>query len=253
MRFYLTYQRNTHEQAPGGRCWERKNRCCGSRCFRGFFPRLSVGLYGSNPNFGPPTLQYIVQIIRSFQSQSKFNYVRRKKSPTSAVGDVFVGTHALIHQKVPFDKVALVVIDEQHRFGVEQRAHLTKIVGKKAFCTPMFWLWTATPIPRTIALTLYGDLDLSTLTELPEGRQKITTWVVPPYKEKVPTLDWRENRKEKVQAFIVCPLIEESEVETLKNRQGGEKRIRGFKKSLSEIKIRPSSRQTFDGRKKQCN
>jgi ATP-dependent DNA helicase RecG len=129
--------------------------------------------------------------------------------------DIFVGTHALIHKKVNFDNVALVVIDEQQRFGVEQRAHLVKKSGKKSV-SPHVLTMTATPIPRTIALTYYGDLDLSTLDELPKGRKPITTWLVPPSKRKG-AYGWIKKQIEKdgVQAFIICPLIEESEVETM--------------------------------------
>jgi len=129
--------------------------------------------------------------------------------------DIFVGTHALIHKKLDFDKVALVVIDEQHRFGVEQRAHLVKKVGRKKI-VPHVLTMTATPIPRSVALTFYGDLDLSTLDELPKGRQKITTWIVPPLKRQA-AYSWikGEIAKEKVQVFNVCPLIEESEKETM--------------------------------------
>lgn len=125
--------------------------------------------------------------------------------------DVFVGTHALLHSKIELDKVALVVIDEQHRFGVEQRAHLAK---KSA--SPHVLTMTATPIPRTVALTTYGDLDLSILRDMPKGRTKVTTWVVPETKRKG-AYEWitKEIRENKSQAFIVCPLIEDSESETL--------------------------------------
>ncbi len=130
--------------------------------------------------------------------------------------DIFVGTHALIHKKVNFDKVALVVIDEQQRFGVEQRAHLVK-KSKNKSVAPHVLTMTATPIPRSIALTLYGDLDLSTLDELPKGRKKITTWLVPSKKRKG-AYGWisEQIKKHSVQAFIICPLIEESQVETMR-------------------------------------
>jgi len=127
--------------------------------------------------------------------------------------DIFIGTHALIYNKVRLSNLGLVVIDEQHRFGVEQRAKLIK-KGK----APHILTMTATPIPRTIALTLYGDLDLSCLDEMPKGRKQIKTWVVPWHKRNA-AYEWikKQIKKEKSQAFIVCPLIEQSEKESMKN------------------------------------
>lgn len=125
--------------------------------------------------------------------------------------DVFIGTHSLIHNKVEFDKVGLVVIDEQHRFGVEQRKHLVKKTG-----TPHTLTMTATPIPRTVALTSYGDLDLSVLTEMPVGRQIVTTWFVPETKRNG-AYEWIRSQitDHRSQCFIVCPLIEDSITETM--------------------------------------
>ncbi len=125
--------------------------------------------------------------------------------------DIFIGTHSLINGKINFDKVGIVVIDEQHRFGVEQRKHLIKKSG-----TPHVLTMTATPIPRTVAIAAYGDMDLSVLTDMPAGRQKVTTWVVPEGK-RTGAYGWIEKqiKTEKCQAFIVCPLIEDSETETL--------------------------------------
>jgi len=125
--------------------------------------------------------------------------------------DIYIGTHSLIHNKINFDKVGLVVIDEQHRFGVEQRKYLIKKSG-----TPHVLTMTATPIPRTIALASYGDLDLSVLTEMPKGRLKVTTWFVPEEKRKG-AYGWIQKQvtSNKSQAFIVCPLIEDSEFETM--------------------------------------
>lgn len=147
--------------------------------------------------------------------------------------DVFVGTHSLIHTKVDFDKVAFVVIDEQHRFGVEQRAHLVKKSG-----TPHVLTMTATPIPRTVALTTYGDLDLSVLTEMPEGRQKVTTWVVPEQKRKG-AYKWIEKQvtSDKSQVFIVCPLIEDSETETLADVKSVTGEFEKLKKIFSNMKL----------------
>lgn len=128
--------------------------------------------------------------------------------------DVIVGTHALIQKTVKFEKLAFVVIDEQHKFGVEQRAAIS--AKTQTGCTPHTLAMTATPIPRTIALTLYGDLDLSVINELPPGRQKITTWVVPPFKRDG-AYNWISQQIQTgSQVFIVCPLIEESEHESMK-------------------------------------
>ena len=121
--------------------------------------------------------------------------------------NIVLGTHALIQKGVKFKKLGLVIVDEQHRFGVAQRGALRQ----KGF-NPHMLAMTATPIPRTLALTLYGDLDLSVIDELPPGRQAIKTkWLKPEQRESA----YRFIRKqvaETYQAFIICPLIEESEV-----------------------------------------
>ena len=118
-----------------------------------------------------------------------------------------VGTHALIEPDVEFQQLGLIVIDEQHRFGVAQRARLRRKMGGH----PNTLVMTATPIPRTLSLTLYGDLDLTVLDELPPGRQPIQTdWKRPRSLPKV----WSELRatlEKGAQAYVVCPLIEESE------------------------------------------
>jgi len=147
--------------------------------------------------------------------------------------DIFIGTHSLIHSKVDFDKVAFVVIDEQHRFGVEQRQHLVKKSG-----TPHVLTMTATPIPRTVALTTYGDLDLSILKESPKGRQKITTWVVPEQKRKG-AYDWikKQVKENKSQAFIICPLIEDSESETLADVKSVTSEFEKLKKIFKDLKL----------------
>ncbi len=133
----------------------------------------------------------------------------------SGAVDIVIGTHALIQEGVDFRSLGVVVVDEQHRFGVEQRAALReKSLGA---AVPDVLVMTATPIPRTAAMTVYGDLDVSVLREKPANRQKIeTVW------EKVPPGDltfgelavWAHVREEVAtgrQAYVVCPLIEESE------------------------------------------
>jgi ATP-dependent DNA helicase RecG len=124
--------------------------------------------------------------------------------------DIYVGTHALLSASVDFDDCALVVIDEQQRFGVLQRTHL-KQKAKKSL-TPHLLTMTATPIPRSVTLTFYGNLDLSTLSELPKGRHPVKTWAVPNAKREGAYRWMREQlTRNHAQAFIVCPLIEESE------------------------------------------
>ena len=120
---------------------------------------------------------------------------------------IVIGTHALLGEKVEFKDLGLIVVDEQHRFGVEQRDALKE----KAVLPPHLLVMTATPIPRTVAMTVFGDLDVSTLRELPLGRQPITTHVVP-VKEKPSFLEraWQRINEEVAQghqAYIVAPRI----------------------------------------------
>ena len=121
--------------------------------------------------------------------------------------DMIIGTHALIQPEVEIPRLALVVVDEQHRFGVVQRLAL-----REKGMRPHLLAMSATPIPRSLALTLYGDLDMSIIDELPPGRQEIRTrWVDPGRREAAYGFVAKEVEQER-QAFIVCPLIEESEV-----------------------------------------
>ncbi len=126
----------------------------------------------------------------------------------SGIAGITVGTHALLEETVRFAELGLVVIDEQHRFGVEQRAALT---AKAHGASPHVLVMTATPIPRTVAMTVFGDLDVSTLRELPAGRAPIQTSVVPAA-EKPAWLSraWHRVREEVEkghQAYVVCPRI----------------------------------------------
>ena len=124
--------------------------------------------------------------------------------------DLIVGTQALIQEGVDFHRLGLVIIDEQHRFGVMQRATLRNKVGNKAL-PPDVLVMTATPIPRTLALTLYGDLNVSVIDEMPPGRQTIKTyWIKEKDREKLYG-NLRKEIQRGRQAYVVYPLVEESE------------------------------------------
>lgn len=149
---------------------------------------------------------------------------RKKLLEKAAQGkiDLIIGTHALIQDEVKFGKLALVIVDEQHRFGVEQRARLCQPIScalsqsAQPLCTPRectqtiphLLSMTATPIPRTLALTIYGDLDLSIIDQLPKGRKKIITKIISP-EERNKTYNFIRNEVKKGrQAFVICPRIE---------------------------------------------
>jgi len=127
---------------------------------------------------------------------------------------LIVGTHALIEPDVRFARLAVCVVDEQHRFGVRQRAALDSkgpALGDGARAAPHILHMTATPIPRTLSLTAYGDLDATTLRELPAGRGTLKTWAVGEEKREGAYEFVRERLREGRQAFFVCPLVEGSE------------------------------------------
>lgn len=139
---------------------------------------------------------------------------------------IVVGTHALLQDAVTFHRLGMVVVDEQHRFGVEQRDQLR--AKAPAGITPHLLVMTATPIPRTVALTVYGDLETSTLTELPRGRQPITTSVV--FAEQKPQWlgrVWQRIREEVAagrQAYVVASRIDESDPEAGSDSESGSDR-----------------------------
>ena len=127
---------------------------------------------------------------------------------------IIFGTQSLIQKQVYFKKLGLVIVDEQHRFGVEQRAKLCRQTEKNTeepTEIPHFLSMSATPIPRTLALTLFGDLNISTLTDLPANRKPVITKIISPSKQNEIYKFIREEIKKGNQAFIVCPRIETSE------------------------------------------
>jgi len=121
--------------------------------------------------------------------------------------DVLVGTHALIQEGVHFAKLGVAVVDEQHRFGVAQRVLLKE---KADAVDPDLLIMTATPIPRTLSMTIYGDLDMSIIREMPPGRTPVKTKVISPLQENVAWESIRAAAAEGRQAFVVCPLVEDS-------------------------------------------
>ncbi len=122
---------------------------------------------------------------------------------------ILIGTHALIQKSVKFKNLALVVIDEQHRFGTAQRRNLVR----KDDIAPHLLSMTATPIPRTLALTIYGDLDLSLLDEMPLGRKKIITEIITPNKREDTYEEIRKELKTGRQLYVICPRIFEPDPE----------------------------------------
>jgi len=149
----------------------------------------------------------LVQISASGSSIEKVEKADLVRLLKEGKVDLVIGTHALLEEEVFFKRLALAVIDEQHRFGVKQRAALCR----KSETTPHLLSMSATPIPRTLSLALYGDLDLSILDEMPKGRQKVVTYLVPPNKRDGAYQFIRKQIKEGHQAFVICPLIEESD------------------------------------------
>ena len=144
---------------------------------------------------------------------------RKELLPALAAGEikVLVGTHALIEETVAFKNLGLAVIDEQHRFGVEQRSRL----WDKSPVPPHILVMTATPIPRTLAMTLYGDLDVSVLDELPPGRKPVQTLHTTETQRGRIFAFMKEQIKAGRQIFLVYPLIKESEKMDYKNLQEG--------------------------------
>ena len=145
--------------------------------------------------------------------------------------DILVGTHAIIQEKVKFSRLGLVVIDEQHRFGVAQRQ---KILEKSAQKMPHLLAMTATPIPRSLQLTLFGDLSVSILREKPKGRKPVLTEVVSPVSRASMISKIKEEISKGRQAFVIVPAISESSNDEIKSVETEFKRL---KREFSKLKI----------------
>lgn len=133
-----------------------------------------------------------------------------KKEIEDGEAQIIVGTHALLSPDVKYWTLAFVIVDEQHRFGVEQRQILKK-TGGAVGAMPHFLSMSATPIPRTLAVTIFGDLDISVLSEMPKGRKKVDTYLVPPEKRNDGYKFIKDKIAEGQQVFVVCPLVSESD------------------------------------------
>jgi ATP-dependent DNA helicase RecG len=160
---------------------------------------------------------------------------------------ILVGTHAVIEDAVAFDRLLVAVVDEQHRFGVNQRRRLDR--KAPAGLAPHVLHMTATPIPRTLALTAYGDLDVTTLHELPAGRKPIDTHVAATDNERARAYERiREELDKGRQAFVVCPLVEESEALQARAATAEFERLRGgelkdYRVVLMHGQMRPREKQ----------
>lgn len=155
--------------------------------------------------------------------------------------DILIGTHSLLVEDVEFNKLGLVVTDEQHRFGVRQRG---TIVAKGN--NPDVLVMTATPIPRTLALILYGDLDISIIDELPPNRKKIETYAVNKSMEERINAFIHKNLQDGRQAYVVCPLVEENEEINAKSVIETTENIKNFNRLQSRIytrKMKPREKE----------
>ncbi len=162
-----------------------------------------VGLLDANQHGGEQTAPRIGLLVGKLKGAEK---AAMQEAIAAGQIDIVVGTHAVIQEGVNFANLGLAIIDEQHRFGVAQRA----AIRQKGFA-PHVLVMTATPIPRTLALTVYGDLDLSIIDEMPPGRQAIKTRCLTSRERERAYQFVRSQVAQGRQAFIICPLIEESE------------------------------------------
>lgn len=170
---------------------------------------------------------------------------RRRILQATASGeiDILVGTHALIGEKLTFNRLGLIVIDEQHRFGVRQRTSLSQ-KGE----SPNVLVMSATPIPRTLALILYGDLDISIVDELPPGRTPVRTRVVPEHKRDDMYGFIKKKVAEGRQAYVVCPLVEDSEAVDAKSAEEvfeylKTDKLKDLRVALAHGKMRPREKE----------
>lgn len=185
--------------------------------------------------------------VAHYNSEAKITKKDFLKQCASGEIDIAIGTQALIQKRVSFKKLGLAIIDEQHRFGVDQRMELLKRESDHKI-SPHLLSMTATPIPRTLALTLWGDLDISLIDELPIGRKPIITKLVES-KNRLKAYQFISQQiKAGRQAFVICPLVEDSEKIQSKSATAEYKRLRkkifpNFKIALLHGKTKPTEKE----------
>ncbi len=183
-----------------------------------------------------------VRIVLLTSSLSTADHAAAREAMAAGEAQVAVGTHALIQQQVDFADLAVAVVDEQHRFGVEQRRALTE--GR----TPHLLHMTATPIPRTLALTVYGDLSVSEIAKPPADRKPVVTAWVSEERSAEAYTRLRKHLDDGRQAYVVCPLIEESETSVARAAEQEAERLqraelRGYRVGLLHGRLRPAERR----------
>ena len=195
-------------------------------------------LNGTRVLYMAPTEILAKQHKETFEKILKDTYIKieletgaKKEKVKDKDWDILIGTHALLFTENSYKNIGLIVIDEQHRFGVEQRGKIVDL--SKEETTPHLLTMTATPIPRTLALTLYGDLSISILKDFPFEKRNVTTKVIPE-KEREKAYQWIKDKNEPT--FIVCPLIDVSESLSLENVKAAQEEYEILRKGVFKNK-----------------
>ncbi len=189
--------------------------------YRSLTNQLGGGESAFEGLLSPPWLDRPLRAALLTGSRTAAEKARIRAAAAHGGADIIIGTHAIIEEAVELPRLGLAVIDEQHRFGVDQRARL-----RQKGANPHLLVMTATPIPRTLALTVYGDLEVSTIDELPPGRLPVrTTWVEPGERDEAYEF-LRERLDDGEQAFVICPLVDESEVLDVRSAEEEFERLR---------------------------
>ncbi|MDE7137571.1 MAG: ATP-dependent DNA helicase RecG [Ruminococcus sp.] len=199
---------------------------------------LAVQHYRTLSGFLEPFEIKVCLLTGSLKSKEK---TELRKKIADGEYDVIVGTHAIIQKDVEYRSLGLVITDEQHRFGVAQRAALAEKGN-----TPHKLVMSATPIPRTLALIIYGDLDISVIAQLPKGRKPVKTYAVTGKMRHRAFTFVRERLAEGRQAYVVCPMIEESESELFAVKSYAENAVKcdlkGYRTELLHGKMKPAEK-----------